>query len=101
MKKSEQLRQEAQAEENDFKAMGIYRKVLREERLERFENYIDVLLERGFNLTFYEQQGKTTIETDSKFGIIDYYPKANKVLIRKQNKWITGGLKWIINNLIK
>ena len=40
MKKSEQLRKEAAAEENDLKAMGIYTKVLREERLERFENLL-------------------------------------------------------------
>jgi hypothetical protein len=37
------------------------------------------------------------IHTDN--GIIDYYSKANKILIRKENKWIKPGLQWIIHNL--
>ena len=99
MKKSEELRQQAQAEDNDLKAMGIYTKVLREERAERFENYKDKLLAEGFNLTEHEAQGKITIEP-TNYGIVDYYPKANKILIRKYNKWITGGLRWIRSTLL-
>jgi len=99
MKKSEQLRKKAAAEENNLKAIGAYTKVLREERLERFENYKDKLLHEGYNLTEYEDQGKITIEP-TNYGAIDYYPKANKILIRKQNKWLTAGLRWIKNNLL-
>ena len=94
------LRKEAQSEDNDLKSLGIYTKVIREERSERFEEYKEELLSLGFNLTEHEIQGKVTIEP-TKFGIIDYYPKANKVLIRKENRWITGGLSWIISNLLK
>ena len=50
-----------------------------------------------------ENNHKFTIDTDAqeeKFGVIDYFPKANKVLIRKDNKWIKPGLKWIITNLL-
>ena len=96
---SNELRKQAESEENDFKAMGLYTKVLREERSERFENYKDKLLQAGYNLTEFEVQGKFTIEP-TKFGIVDYYPKSNKVLIRKENKWITGGLRWIIGSLL-
>lgn len=96
---SDELRNQAKSEENDLKAMGLYTKVLREERAERFENYKDKLLQKGYNLTEFETQGKFTIEP-TNFGIIDYYPKSNKVLIRKENKWITGGLRWIIGSLL-
>ena len=99
MKKSEQLRKEAEQEENDLVAMGIYNKVLREERLERFENYIDKLLRAGFDVTEIAGQGKFTIKP-TDFGTIDYFPKANKVLIRKDNQWIKGGLRWLIKNLL-
>src|SRR5574344_1793187 len=96
---SKELKNQAESEENDLKAMGFYTKVLRKERSERFENYKDKLLNNGYNLTEFESQGKFTIEP-TKFGIIDYYPKSNKVLIRKENKWITGGLRWIIGGLL-
>lgn len=101
MKKSEQLEQEAHAEENDLKALGIYNKALREKRLERFETYLSDLEKRGYEIV--EDNHKYTIDTDTqeiKFGIIDYFPKANKVLIRKKNKWVKPGLKWIIDNLL-
>lgn len=97
--KSNELRQKAELEENDLKALGLYTKVLREERYERFENYKDKLKNAGYNLTEFEAQGKYTIEP-TKFGIIDYYPKSNKLLIRKENKWITGGLRWIIGSIL-
>ena len=99
MKNSKKLRSEAQAEENDLKALGLYTKALREEGVERFENYKDKLLTEGFNLTEDETQGKITIEP-TNYGAVDYYPKANKILIRKQNRWITGGLCWIRTTLL-
>jgi hypothetical protein len=97
--KSEELKKQAESEENDLKAMGLYTKVLREERSERFENYKDKLLQAGYNLIEFEAQGKFTIEP-TEFGIIDYYPKSNKILIRKESKWINGGLRWIIKSLL-
>jgi hypothetical protein len=96
---SNDLRKQAESEENDLKAMGLYTKVLREERFERFENYKDKLLQAGYNLTEYESQGKFMIEP-TEFGIIDYYPKSNKVLIRKTNTWLPAGLRWIIVSLL-
>ena len=100
MNKSEELNKQLSEEDNDLKALGIYTKILREERLERFEHYIPQLILKGFNITDFESQGKVTIEP-TKFGIIDYYPKANKILIRKDNNWIKPGLQWMITNLLK
>lgn len=44
-------------------------------------------------------KGKYIINTD-EFGIVDFFIKANKVLIRKDNDWIHPGLSWIVDNLI-
>lgn len=48
----------------------------------------------------FNNQGKINIEP-TNYGIIDYYPKSNKILIGKKNKWIEGGLYWIRNTLLK
>lgn len=42
--------------------------------------------------------GGYTLETQ-EYGIVDYYPKSNKVLIRKDNEWISNGLDWMIKEL--
>lgn len=98
--KSNDLMKKANNEDNDLKAMGLYTKVMREQRSERFENYKDKIIQAGYNIIEHEAQGKYTIEP-TPYGIIDYYPKANKVLIRKDNEWKTAGLRFIINNLLK
>lgn len=33
-------------------------------------------------------------------GVIDIYPKANKIHIRKQNKWIKPILPWLRKNIV-
>ena len=42
---------------------------------------------------------KVSIVVDS-FGIVAYYPKSNRLLIQKDNKWVNDGLNWIIENLL-
>jgi hypothetical protein len=37
---------------------------------------------------------------DSEFGVIDYFPKSKRLLIRVQNKWIHNGDNWIKENLL-
>ena len=98
MKKSEELTLASQKEDNDIKSFALACKALREARSEKFlEDYLSVL-----KLRFVIEErnnGSYSINTQN-FGIIDYFPKANKLLIRKENKWIKPGLKWIINNLM-
>jgi DNA-binding winged helix-turn-helix (wHTH) protein len=101
MKKSEDLKKEAAESDNDFQAMSLLNKSLRENRLERFQDYIIPLQQKGYDIV--EDNFKYTIDTDSQsimYGIIDYFPKANKLLIRKQNRWIKPGLAWITKNLL-
>jgi len=99
MKKSKILEFQASQEENDIKAFGILCKSLREKRCEKF---VDGWLEPLQEVYPIEQRknGSWTIDT-FKYGKIDYFPKANKALIRKEQTWKKPGLNWIINNLLK
>lgn len=98
MKKSEELLQQSREEDNDLKSYGIYLQSLREQRIEKFvEGW---LIPLSIKYEVIENNHKYSITTQ-EYGIIDYFPKKNKLLIRKQNEWKEQGLKWIINNLFK
>ena len=104
MSKSDEWRELSQKEENDFKAMGLLNKSIREGRQERFiDDTLPKLLLRGYDVAKDDEHFRYTIDTDTfenKVGLVDYYPKANNLLIRKQNKWIKPGHTWIVNNLL-
>lgn len=95
--KVETLRKEMSQEDNDLKALGISTKIIREERIERFRDKWYSRLKDKYDVeeVSYEQYRFK----DEKFGVMDFYPKANKVHIHKENKWKDMGLKWIIKNL--
>lgn len=69
---------------------------LKEVRLKRFEETILPQLE-AYDVT-NPAEGKYTIFTP-EYGFVDIFPKANKLLIRKSNKWLNGAEKWIIRNV--
>ena len=97
MKKSQELTLQAQQEENDIKSFSLMCKVLREKRSEKFEDDWLPLFELKYPV---EQRPNGSYSfTTQEHGILDYFPKANKVLIRAKNKWIKPGLKWMIENL--
>jgi len=98
MKESEKLILSSQQEGNDTKSFALQCKALRESRSERFVEDWLLLLSKRYNIL--ENNHKYTITTQD-YGIVDYFPKANKILIRKDNNWIKPGLKWIIANLTK
>lgn len=100
-KRSEELKHQAACEENDLKAMGILNKALREKRNESFEEKWLEKLTKNENVKeviFHDNSAKYLIVTE-KFGTIDFFPKANNLLIRKDNKWKKPGLNWLIKNL--
>ena len=100
MKKSEQIRQLAGEEDNDIKRFGLDCKARREARSERFvDKELQELLTK-FKITHDPAQGRYTIST-KKHGRVMFYPRANKLLICKENRWIWPGLRWIINFLLK
>lgn len=99
MKKSEELRQQARQEDNDLKSMNLYHKSLREGRLENFKKvYLKILLLKGYEVV--EDNYKYTIDTYNEYGVLDFFPKKNSLLIRKDNDWKRPGLQWIIKNLL-
>lgn len=98
MKESDKLTQQASQEENDSKAFGLYTKALRENRKESFEEKWLNELAKEYRVEI-PSEGKYIIRTE-RLGVLEFYPKANKILIRKENKWIKPGLKWIIKNLL-
>ena len=102
MKKSEEFEEQASHEDNDFKALHLHTKAIREARLERFEElHIKEQLEKKNCIVVPFDGKKIVIDTQTKkWGILDYYPKANRVLIRKDNHWESMGLKWIVTNLL-
>ena len=97
MKNSQKLLILSEQEDNDIKSFALLCKSLREKRSEKFEGGWQLLLEDKYDVQ-KRDNGSYTISTQY-YGTIDYFPKANKLLIRKNNKWIKPGLKWIINNL--
>ena len=97
MKKSEELRIEAQSAEKDYELLGLDRKIRREERAETFEDkWLQVLLEK-VNVTYDDKTGKYTMR-HKRLGTLDFYPKSNRILIRAGNKWYIRGLQWLIKN---
>lgn len=59
---------------------------------------IDELIKSGYNIE--SSANKTVyILNSKKYGIVKYYPKANKLHICKHNKWLEKGFNIIIKNL--
>ena len=97
MKESERLRIKAEQTDNDLAALGKYTKALKAERKEKVEEtWIEKLQEQ----TEVTKRDNGSYTFDSKYGIIDFFPKANKLLIRKQNKWKKPALKFIVRNIL-
>lgn len=83
--------------------MAMLNKSLPEGRLEKFKEEFLPLLNKWYDVVYQPDHHKYTIDTDTqtnKYGVIDYFPKANKVLIRRTNKWIKSGLDWINKKLL-
>ena len=99
MKKSEKIKIEASQEDNDLKALGLYTKVLREQRMENFETKWLLKLKEGH--VCEKSTNQSYVIYSKRFGVIDFFPKSNKCLLRKTQKWIKPGLQWIVKNLLQ
>jgi len=78
--------------------LHLDKKQLRQKRIEDFVDYwLDELSEY---YEIYEHTNDSwTIHTED-FGIVDMYPKSNKLLFRETNTWIDGAAHWMRQNLI-
>lgn len=36
----------------------------------------------------------------TKYGVIDFYPKVNRCMLRHKSRWIKPGLEWLIKELL-
>jgi hypothetical protein len=65
---------------------------LTEQRRKTFNEEIKPHLEaRG--MFVYEDKGMILIDPQNEIGVMDYFPKSNKLRIRKNNSWLENGLK--------
>ena len=99
MKESERLKMEADKDDsdNDFRCLNWARKIQRAKRKEKFEEkWLPKLMRNEVVVTDWGNKYVICyIENDTQ-KTVDYYPKANKSLIRHLNKWVHPGLDWII-----
>ena len=99
MKQSEIIEDRANKEENDIKAWGLYSKANRARRMESFlESFLPKL--RDKTEVIERKNGSFTLESKT-LGILDFYPKSNKILIRSENKWCTSGVDFLSKHVIK
>ena len=100
MDKIEELKKQKESEENDLRYLSLGKKIIREERLDKFEKTWLPRLQALTDVNFNEDSQKYTFELND-LGLIDYYPKANNLLIRKKNKWIKPGLRWLSFTIVE
>ena len=98
MKESEKLKLDLAMTTDEFQRMALERKIIGAERVEQFEFRWLPKIKAKFPVD-NSIEYRFTIDTDTH-GKIDFYPKGNKVLIRKTNTWKKPGMKWIHNHLL-
>ncbi len=96
MKKSEELQQLANEEENDFKFWTYHFKANRWRRFEFFMEVLPIIKEQT---DVIERENESFTFDVPDVGKVDLYPKSNKALIRSKNKWIQNGLQYIVKRL--
>lgn len=105
MKKSEIYHQRAEEADHVLQSLGLHAKAIREERKERFEEeWLPKLMKQEVVVTYYAlpaSKYEICFMSNGKQETVDYFPKANKVLIRSKNKWIKPGLRWIVQNILQ
>lgn len=104
LRKSEIISEIAQEVEDDYKAIELYQRERRERNLETFEERWLPRFKQwlGENIYWDEKKFCYTLQYEWLDApvIIDYYPKGNKALIRKENRWIHGGLNWLRKDVL-
>lgn len=83
-----------------FRDIKEYQRNIREIKYTKFKNKTVVRLEKSDKVISITENIDKFIINTTNFGIIDVYPKANRLLIRNSNKWFSSATQWLINNLI-
>lgn len=87
---------------DSYKELKVIKDKQRNERKRSFleSNIIEQLKNKNIEVKAGNNENYI-INIKNEIGKLTYYPKSNKLLIHKENKWLNDGLKWIIKNLIK
>jgi len=99
MKESDRIKKEMMEDnsDNDYRDVNYLRKIERAERKEKFEDkWLQALLQKTNVL--YEARTARYEMFHPRLGTLYFYPKANRILIRAENKWYSRGLQWLIKN---
>src|SRR5688500_5492654 len=74
-------------------------KLFRALRWERFlEKVLPIIQKKSKATVVNEEQGSITFFHQA-FGKLIVYPKANRILIAPENKWISGAYNWMRKNI--
>jgi len=101
MKKSDKLFVEAEQEENDFRYWSKIYDAEREKRKENFEdNFLPTIKNSPHVLSIEERMSGSMLMIEFSDGVkIDYYPKKDRVFIKKLCHWKSYGKTWILNKI--
>lgn len=83
-----------------FRDVKEYQKKVREDKYGRFCSKTLPKLLESKKITSVEKFLDKFIIITNNFGIIDMFPKADRLLIRKNNEWHSGATEWILDNII-
>lgn len=71
---------------------------LAKKRIERLDNRLSKVKQSRDTFTVITEPVYTF--TTKEYGTIHYFPKVDKIYIRKENRWNYSGLKWLLSYLI-
>lgn len=84
------------------KEYGQFVKQRREERYSQFVNTIlPAIKSLGYDVIQRNDFGFEFIVSKKGFGRVIFYPKGDKLLLCKQNRWLYGGFSWIRKHILK
>lgn len=82
---------------DSYKELKQQQNSIRQMRDNKFKTELLPLL--GSKYDVYEGNNSSFI-IDSDKGVIEYFPKSKRLLIRAENKWVTNGDEWLKSNLL-
>ena len=72
-----------------------FKKALKETRLKEFLGFHSLEISHASDVKIHKSDGYIIILQDESLQEMIYYPKSDRLLIPKTNKWINNGLHYI------
>lgn len=98
-KESDYIREQLNETDNDLRGLGLGKQLIRAERNEKFEDELLPKFQDKLGESIFKDNKKCCYTIRFCGETYDFYPKANKVLIRSISKWKTAGLNYLIKTL--